>query len=84
VAEEFVSTSGRIHVSVYEKRTRPSGLPANIHVGEIVEQCVELAIDAEPAGIALEIPLEEFHDLFYRKVFPAVARRISKARSRQK
>jgi hypothetical protein len=75
--EDFKSSSGRIRVTLYEKRVVVGA------TSSLVGEFVELAIDGEPhAVIALEIPLAEFHDLFFKQVFPAVARRVTRSRKK--
>ena len=78
MAEKFVSKSGAIEIELFaiETLTRFIGTPANPVTTDRVEM-VRVRIPGLHGGC--EIPLEEFHEFFYRKVFPAVAKRFSKS-----
>lgn len=75
MAEKFVSKSGAIEVELFaiESVVRHIGIvPQTVsHV-----EMVRLTVRGGPTD-SVEIPLEEFHEFFYKKLFPAVARRTS-------
>jgi hypothetical protein len=80
--EGYQSRSGRLRVELYEKIT----LETRIVLGtqqKSSEQWVRVVLNPDPAKsgpplACLDLPLLEFHELVYKRVFPSVARRIQK------
>jgi hypothetical protein len=77
MAETFTSKDGSLRVLLFEKKTAT----ARIVGGQVISAGVEYVelsfVDRSTPGRALEMTLEDFHELFYKKLFPAVARRIN-------
>ncbi|HLZ12534.1 MAG TPA: hypothetical protein VKP58_08100 [Candidatus Acidoferrum sp.] len=84
MAEKFVSKSGAIEVELFavETVTRFIGTPANPLTKDHAEM-VRFTVRGGPTD-SVEVSLEEFHEFFYRKIFPAVANRFSKSSASRK
>jgi hypothetical protein len=77
MAETFTSKDGRLRVQLFEKKFATPRVVGGQQLSAGVE-CAELNL-ADPRGQAsptVEMTLEDFHEFFYKKLFPAVARRI--------
>ncbi len=80
MAEKFVSKSGAIEVELFalETTTRFIGTPANPLAKDRAEM-VRVTLNGRPAEMSLDVTLEEFHEFFFRTIFPAVAKRFAKS-----
>jgi len=80
VAEKFVSKSGAVEAELFaiESVVRHIGIvPQEISRVEMVR----LTVHGGPSD-SVEMTLEEFHEFFYKKIFPAVARRTCQTKQK--
>jgi hypothetical protein len=64
----FRKINGRVHIP---------GMPASQTAAEMVELRIRCA---DGAWRSVEIPLEEFYSLMFKQVFPALAKRVARAK----